>query len=511
MKKIIILGLTGTILAGGYAGVWHYNAGNLKNEFNGEFDKLSKQAKDNGANVSIASVSTSGFPGNIKLNLNQLSMESKDLSAKMAGISIERGISSNKLSLTDWSDLDIKAGEFDLTAKTGKGNYFCIQFSDNQFFNFLTGKLSFNPFKGDSAASDALKTFKSFEWNNTSDHELVDKKSGEALVKHGPSNLSLTVDVADKAASKIAFKALLKDLEFTKAFDTFLQKMSPDQNIKASNLSIAGKSNLDIDMTYTGLTDLELLGKQDVNFKLDIDKYDSSSALGEGKTNGSMNIKIGADKNPVEGAIKLNATYKFTPEFGKYFKETMELALENILAMEKSSLGNEVSNIEDMKIIFGNMDVLFPNMDQLGEIKYAMDMDFNVADRKLNLKDFSFSTENYAVSLKGNGNLTDLTKPEVKGELFIKNYEEFATIIFDYVKRVEKLMKDNNKLSADIVIDPAIKQKIVEFLKNLAGKQAAESKDLKLELSISGDKIKIGEMDGPAAMMMLMMLFAPQS
>jgi hypothetical protein len=542
MKKIIVLGAAVVLLGGGYTGLWHYNANHLKQEMRADapanmkipvFEQLlSIVGKDV---LSYGSVETSGFPGAISLDFKDVNLKIANVfKAHMDSYHIKRSISSNTFTDSVDGDVTITAGPFaenvpatELVVKFAPGNKGEIQFKGSQLTNFLTGKLSMDPFHGKSGSWALLNDFESLE-GKTTGFEIADKKSGKALMKSAGSDFKLTAARLDPLSHKISLQYKSTDSEITPEFDTYVQTVGKSLMEAAARMagtplqqsdmsvfslmkfSVAGKTNTEIDVSYKGVTDFTGFEKSDNEIDLEINKLDSTNKLSTSKAQGRVNIKF-KKAIPQEGLVKFDTTFRVTAEYIAFIRNLYKEMGKTISEQEaKGNIQEKDADTQRGLFLMKNMDQIVPDLDKQGDIKFGMDIKFDVDKKSATINNYSLVTDKYGFIVKGSGNFADMAKPDGYLDISLKNHTELVSDLFDYVTKMVDLFKQTEPAMKDFTIDPALKKVIDEFLVKIAEKSADGSKDLLIKLSIKGDKVKIGTMEAAEAAMTLMMMFAPQ-
>jgi hypothetical protein len=540
MKKIVVLGAVAVVLGGGYAALWNYNAGHLKDETHQGIVKIMGFTGPD--SITYKAIETKGFPGNITISLKDVNFNFANLvKAHVDGLDVIRGVFSNTLTEKLEGNLSVSGGPFtpdgqafEINYKGSADAYDKVSFNGNEFTKFLTGKLTMNPLAGmempkEFKANFFLDNFQSFEAAGSSG-EYTDKKSGKSLLKSGPVDFKLSVDKIDEDSHKISLRLSGKDIEASPEFDALIQSTAKNIGTMTGNdmsfisfytLSAMGKASFDMDMTYKGITNPDAMGKKDETFDLDLAKLDSSDALHTSKSHGHVVVKVGQDKTVKQGSIKLDGTYQATPAMTEYlkniYKGMAQAELDKAAEEQPMNEGEEPDPANQMKLNFArtfimNADRLVPDLSKLGEIKSSIDIEFTNEKEKTFTADVSFVTAKYGVIIKASGKREDPDKQVATVEINLKNYEYIVNNGFDYVTEIADIMKEGTNGATNFSLDPAMKGRILEFLNKIAEKKEAGSKDMTIKISIDGPKIKVGSMELAEVMMNLMMMMAgPQA
>lgn len=498
MKKTVLLGLTGLALVGGYTGLWYYNAGHMKSE-------LEATLAAHKENVMVSSSTINGFPGSANISLNGLDIFLKDIvNAHLDNADIKMGLTRKSYDIKNLSDITIKTDALkvdgkspELVLKSSKDQKMQVIFKGNQLMNFLTGKLSIHPLQDKPLGLNSWKDLQSIEWT-VSSSEIVDKATNAVLAKNGPSSLKLTIDPTSESNHKISFKVSGKDAEYTKEMDAYTDKimaglstileksgMTPAPMVGFASFSSLGKASVDIDVTYSGVTDFSLIGKKPVNFDLEIAKYDQHSALSDSTTKGKISVVLGENASPKQITSKLEGTFKVTPAYTNMIKNQFIKLLEQDKEAQKGINGK----------VAEAMTKLIPDLSTWGEIKMNMDFFVDAEGMSFDIKDASYSCDKHGLAIQATGNMKNII-PEVHASLNIKNYETLISDLFAFVVAVQEEVKKSGEISMDIKLDENLKLNLIKFLKSIATKTEGESKDLNIKFDFSNGQLKVGDKDG---------------
>jgi hypothetical protein len=527
MKKIVILGAFVLVLGGGYTGLWHYNAGHLKQEIENGIT-IAKGFVGPDA-VKYTAIETSGFPAHMTVGIKGLDLNVLGL-AKLHcdAYDITRGIFSNTLQDRTEGDIALSTGPIpgslpdtlELTYKPAKDAHNKVHFKGNEFIQFLTGKMSLNPFQGKKLDASLIDEFESYE-SKTSGAELVEAKSGKAFFKTGPIDTKFTIDRIDPVSHKISFKTQVTDMELTEELDKFVKQIQ-EQVFKAAgqdtsfvslmNISANGKSNMDVEINYKGITDPSAAGKQDMNFDLEIAKFNSSDKMQSGTMHGNFAGTIGKDKEPKAISINMEGTYQATPALTEYLKMTYKkLAQIELDRTAEDQAALEGETVDWAKIISHGIsmhaDRILPDLDKLGVIKYAVDVKYDGHSHSADINNISILTDKYGLIVNGKAHIEPAQKPKVSLMITLKNHEQMFGVLFDYVIDMLAIANESSPGKMNLPpVDKGLKTKLPEFLSKVAEKHADGTKDLTFKIDIDGDHIRIGDKEPGELLMNLMML-----
>ncbi|MBP6985920.1 MAG: hypothetical protein KBB83_04940 [Alphaproteobacteria bacterium] len=516
MKKTVLLGLSASVLIGGYSGLWFYNANRIQHEM----DFALSSFKDT---LKVESSSVSGFPSAPKINLKNINFTIPEIfQIRMEQANIALGLTEKSYTVTG-SDLEFLADAVKIDDKplnlalkvAGQG--YTVAFAGSQLKDFFTGQFSIHPMENKSFSSASWKNFKRYDTSFQS-NELVDKNSNEVLMRTGPGSVHFSISPSKDERGTVHFKMDMKDIEYTPGSDKFIPKIlmqvmkltgnPEDANVAAmyNNFSRMGKAHYDIDVAYTGPLDIveKQLTKQPFDFEIKIAKLDQHADIASSTMKGLVSASTNDTGVPSKIAVNLEGSTKVTQAYMDILKEQMQKTA--LLAPGENPEGAAaLANFAEAYAVF------MPDLAALGEIKIKFDFNADIDNKSFVINEISYDTDKHGLSLKANAKLAELTNPEFHMEIQIKEQEAFINALFSYAASIYQEVEKQSQAPLGIKMDDAMKTKLVEFLKSIATKNEGDSKNMHIKISMDKGQVKIGEMEGMQAMATLMALFAPAS
>lgn len=527
MKKIVVLGAAGVILAGGYAGMWHLNAGHVKADAVAGLEKLKGFMAP--GDVTYSSIDSSGFPGGIATSVNALKLNYANvIKMDIPSYTITRGIWCNTYADKFGGDIALTFGPFadkadaiELVYKASPDASSKLTLKGNQYLDFIKGKIGMDPIKGRQISPALLDDFSAFEVK-ASHYEILDKKTGKPLLKSGPVQMKIKADRLDESSHKISFQVSVVDQEATPDADLFINKLlgeykdtlqaftgNPFMGLNISRASANGKENVELDVSYSGVTDPNVLGQKDISMDFQINKYNAKNNLLAAKMNGGFSLKMNKEKQPTDVSVKFDGTMQASAAFTENLKVVLKDLATNMAAAENQE-GAEQQLVKTSAVM-AKMAGLLPDMHTWGEIKESVDLTYNEASKNFELKTLSIMTDKFGMAFSGAANMSDAAKPKAHLDIQLKNYDVIVSGLFDTASQVIEMMKEENGGQAPFNLDPELKKNFTAFLEKIAEKHEPGAKDLTIKISADGDQVKVGNMNGGEAMMSLMMLMAPKA
>lgn len=526
MKKIIIPGAVVVVLLGAYTGLWYHNDGRLVKD--AESGLAQVQAAIGPQILTYSSIKGSGFPGSPAVSVKDIKVNLMGLAElKTDAFTLKRGIFTNCISQETAGDIKLtispaitqgEAIEWDFKTKDGKTT---VSFSGNEFMNFVTGRLALNPLKDknislNNAAEILLNEFKSIESSSASS-EMLDVKSGKALISTGPSAAKFSVERIDDTSHKVKLSYSMKDMEVSPEFDkmlaSFADKLQAQTGadtsfLKFMRFSAYGKASSEIDLAYKGPTQLEAIKSKGGEFDVEIAKYESSDNMQKSSMKGHVFIKIGSDHNPEIVNVNLDGSYQATPAFQEYVKSMYkQIAQAQLDKMAETPFNPEVQQqqqiaamLEQIFTMYG--DRIFPDLAKMGPIKTSVDFKYNQGSKAFSTN-VSLLTDKYGFVIRGDGT-ADQKKLDL--EVTIKNYREFIEALYTYSKDMIEIANEVTKGTVNFNLNDKLKLKLLELLEKMGESGNKDVKDLVIHISINGDQVKVGKMTAPELVMAFMML-----
>lgn len=524
MKKTFIYGGAFTVaLLGTYAGLWHVNSGHLAQETG---DLLSGIQQGMGGQIlTYSSINSEGFPGSPTVSIKNPKISIPNaIEISTPKLNLIRSIFHNSIAESIPEDLLFKisapltgGAPLNFTYRTAGGRAEAT-FRGNSFMNFLTTKLSLNPLKGQDISEDNIKSlilndFESFEVKNNSS-ELSSNESDKTILKSGPSKFKLSMNQIAENNHRIDLIFSSKDTEYTEEADKIMVKLADilqqisgqkTSYLKFMKPSAYGKINSNIDLSYKGPLDLQAFETTGGTIEVDIKDYEGSDNMQNHKAKGNILINMAKGQLLDLLKVKLDGSMKVTKEFQDFITQlykSMAQAQLDQMASAGDTPNADHEKVVDMldHILTMYSDKIIPDFSKMGELKYAVDLNYNHNDNSFN-GDVSFSTDHFGFSLKGEGQPQKLNI-----ELTLKNYQEFIDTLYNYSRGLLEVAHEVSNGTVNIQLKDEMKHQIIELLKKLAEKQEAGSKDMIIKLAVDGDQVKIGNLSMPELMMTMMML-----
>jgi len=532
MKKLTVLGAVAIVLGIGYTGLWHYNATNLVEDSRNHIDQLDKA---NQPAISVTSVESTGFPTSMTLELKDINVKAFDMfKAQVDTYFISRGIFTNSYKTKSHGNVTVSItapnpeDSLELIFKPGTQSTAEVQFRGNQFIQFLMGRMKMSPVLDSEKQWNLLTELRCFDWADTG-HELIEKRSGKTFIKHGPSSTKIKLDQIDDHTYDVDLKLSIKDLEYSPELDkrlaTWGEAFSPMISAysgtptypihKFISFSATGKNSTELEATYKGPLSPSNLGQGDIDFDLDISKYQTSNKFQTGNLQLKFAGQLTKDKFIKDATFKLAGTLKTTQDFTDFVTLTFKtMAQDELDKAAEDKVPTEFSMehwyefLQYVFILHANR--ILPDLTKWGEVKYALDFKIDKANKKNQLNEFSLITDKFGIRIKGFADMTKANSRNDSLEITLVNKKEIVERLYAYATELLDISKETTKNDFNIKLDPGLKQHILDLINKVEEKQAEESPDSTIKITMTGDKLTIGTMDSAQVLMTFMALVFSQ-
>ncbi|NBX02757.1 MAG: hypothetical protein EBR02_01560 [Alphaproteobacteria bacterium] len=515
MRNIILVAIAVflTVLLGGGAIVWYFQADAMKKSIEDTISNLNKQ----GTYITYSAIETSGFPlalnvsivnprfngevdkflvthfGNDKTKEESIFYDvlpwTEDL-ALDGHITLGINTFSDQYTLTahgNWKDTTtvITPTSF-LVTHNQEASVCKLKVKSNA--NFLKNIWNFSSMSADNY--DLFNNLRSLECNSPSS-SLARIKEGtneeELLVSQGPAIFLLTQDItSNQRKARIYFKST--DIEFTQQGSALvLAYMNAfDRNAMPPRLDSLGKQNTEFDISFTGPIKSDNWADEPMTITLSNASVDNQTAASKADFNYSMesageqrNIKLSThfDISPKEGYddVIANKIHDFFHRF--YVSEDPKI--EPI----KTTL-HKFDNEKDVHSIIAEA---IPKFEPLKKLFYGFDGSYqgnkSMTDGQITLNDLQIGALPYGIT--GNGivknNAGKLPEPHLN--LICRGCIYMIDDIADFANRLQQTYaKFSPEEAAYFVVKPAKIEAIKDFARALATTEATPEGDLSYKI-----------------------------
>ena len=485
MRKI--LGLVVVIVAV-YSGYWFYEAKKGKEYIE---HKMSE------ANIHADKISLSGYPFTYNVAIENPIWVQDNTSVSLQGtIHLVTNIIGNKFWISRDGELHAKLEGFnELESVTIKG--------DNQLFFELRD--SFYP----------NHPFQSLPMSFSDEEHLVLYHKIKEVVVTG-KNFQLEI-ANGQDSSQVNIGRI--DLKWNNAFTENTQTHKFDLYLKDYDVKTVTPQNFgDIIHNMTPLSQLELAGeftipREDFNFFMfpemswNISKLDSSSELGDGKSNASFSI-VKKDGHRVNIHFDLDSTNSI---FEKPFKESVDKMIAQLKDPKTSKNIPEAEKIRELlKTNENEVRDVIPNLAKLSP--FGMKININAfldtknpasQNGEINVDNFNVLMTPYSFLSDGNFKL-EANQTDGSYKIKLVNYK---ALVDDIVAYGNNLFNFLNKIYGkeaqigDYQITPKMHEDVLHFLRDISDDPKSDSKDLHITLKVHKDgSATIGTLDMEQAM-----------
>jgi hypothetical protein len=480
MLKKILAGFAALLVAsiGGFYALWSNNANNTKKEIEQIVTNL------NGLNSTVTydTLIASGFPFELNISIVRPHIMGH-IDRLISKDFIENGL--HKQALPDWSEDFTLNGNIVLSANLFSNKYKMLVQGNWDGKSSIAGKpvavssesigdsmcelqlqrtpaemlenlWNFKPFteaKMD-ASSGFMENFRSFECTNLGG-KLIDSTSKEVIASNSGSNLLIARTPSQDGLSNIHFYVKIVDSEVTKAGDAFFANYTQafNSNAQPLPLSLSGKQNMEIDISYNGADDWKNPEAKNLPLDVQISKFIFSSDAGQG------NISFHLSNDKKDAVRNASISYKSEVTATDVMRK---ITAENIANTFRTTT---VKPEELATIAFS----VTPDFTSLGKIVAAIDAKYTGDDNfngEATLSSFELSTTPYG--LTANGSAKKLAEsPAPNGNLSI-SCNNCIALIDDgaaYAKRVQSAIATfEPQTAAFIDVSPESVQKFKDFL-----------------------------------------------
>ncbi len=514
-KMITTVAAVGALAIIGYSGYWYYQASEIKTDLASHVEQLN--SKD-GQKFYLQNqgIEQSGFPGDIKISMKNPKFGVKDESQKeLEFLNVDGSLSlgfnlGGKLKFQELNGmtkvlLPINPNgvpeEYKITGNTSIAYHnqnIPYKESFNAIFTPSMEKMedfwiSFLTNRGDLK----LKDF-SLAYPALSPKDIVSIKDGN--IAYGRSH-------TEKGDQKIHLKANLKQIDVSLPKPS-IEKLDSDTIARALNYSIyskMGSLNYAFNLTCEMPDFARIKGYISNPFSLmtgifptfNITLKDSDASSNLGKSSGYMSLDIREDD-------KQNITYTFDSDVNSNLsREYYEAIVSTIAWLSKDLASLKPANDDQKKAqdLFVNhakeLQDVVPKLGLIGPIAFAykgaISINKSNFTSKIEFEKFDMSSEYYDVKIRSK---IDGHKLVFNGTTTIAmtNIESLVADAVSYSNRVFKIFNILDSKQNLKEITPALKDKVISFLRMISDEPEKTSKDLQITIIHKDSNVTVGQL-----------------
>ncbi len=302
-------------------------------------------------------------------------------------------------------------------------------------------------------------------------HTMTDAASKEVLMNHADSRIYVTsAPSGNQQQLRIVVK--MGDTEVTPAGDKWFAAYSAAlvPHGMPPHLSVYGKQNLDLDVTYNGPSDWQAHGA-DTPLDINISKFSLNSQVS--KSDLVFHFSNTPSNGSHTGALSFKATTSVTEQYDALMQELVHNFINDLYTSTDPQLTALRESVQGFKPddLYSIVSPAIPSLHSLGTLVQAVDVSFQLApgfsSGDINLAGLEFSASPYGITAKGTATRTaGQPMPAVDMSFACNNCLKLVDDIVDYTGRVQKVVVAiHPEKAAALTIDPAL----VDGIKGLMG------------------------------------------
>lgn len=321
--------------------------------------------------------------------------------------------------------------------------------------------------------------------------KAINNDTKETILTYDGMRVYLTNEPKGNVAST-RFYIQIKDMEATKAYDsvyaTYIQALAP--NTKIPSLSLYGKQNIEVDLSYNGSSDWKSAEAKNIPLDFKINKFFISNAAYNSNTNFSVASNLNEGTRKALISFKSEATA--TELLAAILKEHLHSLVSSVLAEPavSSEVKEKLSSMSP-EALDKLITSVIPDYVALGEMVSAIDVNYSGKDDfsifQTDLTALEFSASPYGITAKGSAK-RDEGNPIPYGDILVTctNCLKMIDDIVDYANRVKNAISVFSPEVTAIDIAPEKIQAVKDFLVALQ-EPSADKSVIKFDL-VNDDK-----------------------
>lgn len=328
---------------------------------------------------------------------------------------------------------------------------------------------------------DVLKDFRKLDCS-TSNYNVIDANSKAPLFTSAPSRFYASFQPQGDN-SQFRFYMKFSDAEVTPAGDNlisiYFNTIAPDYPF-SSKLSMYGKQNVEVDVSYSGPADVQNRNAKDAPFDVSINKFDINNLAYTSTTTFHLSHNVQGTNHVAKLAFKSEAS--FNEIYDTLLQDTVKRMVTEITSGKDPQYANLQPIIQKhtpdewYAIIYPAV----PNFHSLGKTVLWLDLGYqgneNLSAGDVDLTSLEISASPYGITGKGTAKLAQTQMvPTANVTLVCTNCLRMIDDVAAYWGRVEKVMAElNTTQPPQPPLDPKLVEGFKTFLSALAEPSAAD-------------------------------------